>query len=190
MKLRIVITAGAALALAACGAGSGGGTTITFPATTPATTPAETTTTTAAATTTTGGGGATTTSSPTTTAGADQLEAVVDVFETWVGHIAAGDHQAVWELLAEDSREAIDEDTFFQSTVFELSEGWGAWTQAENVTYRLEHDEDDDDADDDDLVLVISGTVTQEGTTEDREVRMSLDEDDGRWFVDPFEHLD
>lgn len=130
---------------------------------------------------------ATPTTSPTpetstTTVAGDETAAAVAAFEEWVDNIASGDQQAVWEGLAPASQEAIGEDTFFESTVFELSEGWGAWSAVDDVDFRLTEEGDE-------TLLWVSGTVSQEGTTEEREMSIPVVRTDGGWLMSPFEGL-
>lgn len=113
----------------------------------------------------------------------DPLEAASAAFQAWVGHLAAGDHQAAWEAMAPTSQAAVGEDLFFASLVYEMSEGWGSWSVAEDIRFRLEEDENGR------TLLWVSGTISPEGMTEDREVAVPMVESDGGYLVSPFEEF-
>jgi hypothetical protein len=180
-----------ALVTAACG-GGGDGTATTTPETVPPTTPAATAPPTTVAPTTvapptTPGTVSTTTSLPPDTAPTTMPEEAVDraaaAFEIWVGYLGAGDHQAAWDGMAPTSQQSIGEELFFDSVVYAMSEGWGAWSAAEDVTYRLEDDEAGR------TLLWVNGTVSAEGMTETREVAIPVVTTDSGLLMSPFEEF-
>lgn len=113
----------------------------------------------------------------------DPLVQAVGAFQSWVDHLAAGDHQEAWDAMAPASQAAVGEQQFFESVVFEISEGWGSWSAAEDVLYRLEVDEAGR------TLLWVSGTISPEGMTEDREVSVPMVETDTGFLVSPFEEF-
>lgn len=196
MLVRSLLVAVAVTALVACGADPGSDDTIppsdpptstTVPTTTPSEpTPSSTFTTVAPA-----GEPSSTTEAPTeepsTTTEApesgDQLAGASAAFQAWVDHLGEGDHQAAWEAMAPTSQAAVGEDLFFSSLVYEMSEGWGSWSVAENIDFRMEEDENGR------TLLWVSGTVSPEGMTEEREVAVPMVESDGGYLVSPFEEF-
>lgn len=113
----------------------------------------------------------------------DPLEAASTAFQAWVEHLADGDHQAALEAMAPTSRAAVGEHLFFSSLVYEMSEGWGSWSVAEDIAFRLEEDENGR------TLLWVSGTIRPEGMTEEREVALPMVESDGGYLVSPFEEF-
>ena len=113
----------------------------------------------------------------------DPLVQAVGAFQTWVDHLAAGDHQEAWDAMAPTSQAAVGEELFFDSMVFEMAEGWGSWSVAEDVLYRLEVDAAGR------TLLWVSGTISPEGMTEDREVAVPMIETDTGFLVSPFEEF-
>lgn len=125
-----------------------------------------------------------TTSSPVTTGPpTDDLEAAIQAFETWVGHLGRGEHQGAWESMAPTSRAALGEELFFGSMVYAMSEGWGSWSAAEDVTYGIEIDQNGR------TLLRVNGTIRPEGMVEQREVAIPMVETENGFLVSPFEEF-
>lgn len=167
MLIRILAVFVVALMLTACGDNGPASPSSSPPSTAPATT------------TTTG-------SAPSTTAPAapaDLQAAAERGFEEWVGMLAEGDHQGAWEAMAPTSQAAVGEVLFFDSLVYEMAEGWGSWSAAEDVAYRLETDENGR------TLLWVSGTISPEGMTETREVAVPIVESSSGILVSPFEEF-
>lgn len=203
MLARCLLVAWAVVALVACGSDPGSEDTVPLPsssavATSPSTSgePASSSTTTAVADEPPATSEAPTEDPPATTeappdgnsategpARDDPLEAASAAFQGWVGHLADGDHQAAWEAMAPTSRAAVGEDLFFSSLVYEMSEGWGSWSVAEDIGFRLKEDENGR------TLLWVSGTIRPEGMTEEREVAVPMVESDGGYLVSPFEEF-
>ncbi|MFP3913603.1 MAG: hypothetical protein ACLFWM_01915 [Actinomycetota bacterium] len=116
-----------------------------------------------------------------TTTPDDDLARASQAFLTWVDHLAEGDHQAAWDAMAPASQTAVGEEVFFDSMVFEMSEGWGSWSAAGDIEFRLETDGSGR------TLLWVSGTISPEGMTEEREVAVPIVESDGGYLVSPFE---
>lgn len=99
-----------------------------------------------------------------------------------MGHIAAGDEQGAWDALAPTSQAAVGRDQF-ANLMIEMSEGWAAWSRADDVTYSLSEDEAGR------TVLHVHGTVTREGMTETTENTITVVVSDGRVLMSPFEEF-
>lgn len=113
----------------------------------------------------------------------DPLVLAVGAFQSWVEDLAAGNHQEAWEAMAPTSRAAVGEQLFFDSLVYEMSEGWGSWSAAEDLLYRLDEDEAGR------TLLWVSGTISPEGITEDREVAVPIAVTETGHQVSPFEEF-
>jgi hypothetical protein len=113
----------------------------------------------------------------------DDLAAATEAFQTWVGYLGEGDHEAAWEAMAPSSQAAVGEELFFDSMVYEMSEGWGSWSAGRDLEFRLEQDENGR------TLLWVSGTISPEGMTEHREVAVPMVESDGGYLVSPFEEF-
>ena len=196
MKRQCVFALVAAL-VTACGLPSGetaapGGTEATVPATMAPSAPTSSTpttsgpapTTTAPVDTTAPDDTTVPTTAPTTSApdGDEAVTAASTAFETWIGHIADGEHEAVWEGMAPTSQASIGRE-LFSDLVITMSEGWAAWSWAEDVTYRLSTDEAGRS------LLHVAGTVTREGTTETTENVIPVVWDGDRVLMSPFEEF-
>ena len=120
---------------------------------------------------------------PTTEAAKDPVDRAAGTFETWVGFLGAGDHQAAWDGMAPTSQASVGEELFFDHLVYSMSEGWGAWSVAEDVTYRLSEDEAGR------TLLWVAGTVAPEGMTETREVAIPVVATDTGYLMSPFEEF-
>lgn len=123
------------------------------------------------------------TTRPPTSPVPEALTAASTAFEEWVGHLGRGDHEAAWESMAETSQVAVGEELFFDSLVFAMSEGWGSWSAAEDVSYRL----GEDDAGR--TLLWVSGTVSTEGMTEHRELAIPIVAGPDGYLMSPFEEF-
>lgn len=168
MFLRFFLAALLAMVLAGCVSGSGTGDT-SRPTPPPPSASLSSTTSTAAPT------------GSTEAVAGDELEAASQAFLAWVGHLGAGDHQAAWEAMGPAAQAAVGEEAFFDSVVYEMSEGWGSWSAAQNVEFRLEEDGSGR------TLLWVSGTVSPEGMTEEREVAMPVVATDDGYLMSPFE---
>lgn len=111
----------------------------------------------------------------------------------WVEAIGAGDLDRAWDLLADKSREAARGRESFQASRRALVEEWGAWAGAPGVTYRaatypgLGSDEADLPAQLPRLaVVILTGTVAQEGTTAFRAVSLPVRGTADTARVEPF----
>lgn len=124
-----------------------------------------------------------TTTTTTATPAEGDLAATSEAFRAWVGYLGEGDHQAAWDAMAPTSQAAIGEEVFFDSMAFEMSEGWGSWSAAEEIEFRLEEDENGR------TLLWVAGTIRPEGMTEYREVAVPMVESEGGWLVSPFEEF-
>ncbi|MGH8911428.1 MAG: L,D-transpeptidase [Acidimicrobiia bacterium] len=172
MHPRIIFLA-IVVVVAACGADVEQGPTDTAPSSSaPATAPSTSVTSPPATTSSTSG-----------MAPADALDEAAAAFETWVGHLGAGDHQAAWEGMAPTSQASVGEELFFDSLVFAMSEGWGAWSVAEDVSYRMSEDEAGR------TLLWVTGTVAPEGMTETREVAIPVVASEAGVLMSPFEEF-
>ncbi|HEX2152547.1 MAG TPA: L,D-transpeptidase [Acidimicrobiia bacterium] len=190
MFVRALVTILVALMLAACGTDTTATTTAPLDPAATSTLPPTSTTTSSTSTTSTAPPETTTitdpvveTTAPTPPPGGDELAQATAVFETWVGHLAAGNHQEAWDAMAPTSQAAVGEDLFFDSMVFPMAEGWGSWSASEDVTYRLEQDENGR------TLLWVSGTIQPEGMTEYREVAVPMVETEDGYLVSPFEEF-
>lgn len=113
--------------------------------------------------------------------------------DRWIGALAAGDDDVAWDLLADQSRRSVGGRSGFDGRRSELAEGWAAWAEAKDVTYRpislMDSPEGGNKlpADIPRLgVVVITGRVTQEGTTAFRTVSLPVRGNKDRAQVDPF----
>lgn len=166
MLIRFLSVFVAALMLTACG-DDGPASPTSAPTSTAPATPA-----------TTSGSSTTATSAP-----VDLQTAAEGAFEEWVGMLAEGDHEGAWAAMAPTSQAAVGEALFFDSMVYEMAEGWGSWSAAEDIAYRLETDENGR------TLLWVSGTISPEGMTESREVAVPVVETENGVLVSPFEEF-
>lgn len=148
------------MAITACGSGA--------ETTTAPTTAAETTTTTPADTTN-------------TTLSAQLLNDASETFRKWVGHLAAGETDQAWNLLTPTSQQGFGGKQLFDDSQSAMAEGWGSWTAAVDPTYSIEMSAGGRP------MLVVSGTISPEGMTESREVRMFVEYVNGTLLLSPFE---
>ena len=140
----------------------------------------------------------TTVPTPTTTAPAlvgPTFEATAEeAARAWVQAIGAGDLDRAWDLLAEPSREYTRGRAAFEAGRTSLAESWGAWAGAEGVAYRTiaipglgSEEATDLPADIPRLaVVILSGSVAQEGRTEFGAVSLPVRGTVGSARVDPF----
>lgn len=113
----------------------------------------------------------------TTTAPADPVEAG---FRTWVEVVARGDLATAWEMLAPESRTALGSFEVFASMATDLAEGWGAWAHSPDLYLVVDRNEDGG------VMVVVRGTLEQEGMRSVVETLMPVVEAEGRVFMDPF----
>ena len=130
---------------------------------------------------------------PTTVPGPTFETTAEQAARAWVRALGVGDLDQAWELLADPSRDAVGGRPGFEARRSELSEGWGTWEGSDGVTFRtapfpgLGDDDGDLPAEIPRLaVVVLTGTVQQEGTTQFRTLSLPVrgTADDAR--VDPF----
>jgi hypothetical protein len=170
---RVLLAFVAAVVSAGCASGTGPTSTTESP------TPTEPTATSMALSTTT------TAPVPTTPPDADPLVAPV---VAWLELVARGDVDAAWEAMAESSRLALGSKELFVSFATELEEGWGAWADAEDLSFRVGETVDHPLGT---LTTVeLSGTVSQEGMTEQRVAVIKVVTADGIPKASPFEEFD
>jgi hypothetical protein len=104
--------------------------------------------------------------------------------EAWVAAVAEGDMDAAWALLAEPSREALGSVDELEDRASELEEGWGAWASADDATYTATPYGDEAAGT---SVVVVSGSVSQEGESGPAAAAMPVHTADGASRVSPFE---
>lgn len=78
------------------------------------------------------------------------------------------------------SQAAVGEGLFFDSLVYEMAEGWRSWSAAQDIDFRLEQDQNGR------TLLWVSGTISSEEMTEQREVAVPMVEADIGYLVSPF----
>lgn len=98
----------------------------------------------------------------------------------WIRALAAGDGDVAWDLLAEGSREAAGGRSGFESRLTDLAEGWGAWDAAPQASYRAVTLMGGTG------VVLVSGRVSQEGTTATRTMSLPVRFTADKAQVDPF----
>lgn len=111
----------------------------------------------------------------------------------WIGAVAANDADVAWAGLAERSRDAVGGRAGFDARFAELAEGWGAWARASDVSYRAVALVDSGTDGGGPLpaelprlgVVIISGRVSQEGTTTFRTVSLPVRGTASEALVDP-----
>ena len=116
---------------------------------------------------------------PTNAASAPTFEeAAEQAARAWVEAVGAADFDRAWDLLADQSREAIGGRAGFEASRSELTEGWGAWAGVPDVSYRavsLPGPASDRPAELPRLAVVtLTGMVEQEGTTAFRALSMAV----------------
>ncbi len=102
----------------------------------------------------------------------------------WIAALAAGDLDRAAKLMASASLDYVDARGGLAAFGAELTEGWGAWQQADerrvwSVGGRFA---DGSEA----TVVVLTGTVSQEGMTERRAMALLTVPEGGRHLVHPF----
>lgn len=163
---RFLVAFVAAVVSAGCASGTGPTSTTESP------TPTEPTTTPTAVSTTT------------TPPDVDPLAAAV---LAWLELVARGDVDTAWETMAESSRLALGSKELFVSFATELEEGWGAWADAEDLSFRVGETVDHPLGT---LTTVeLSGTVSQEGMIEQRVAVLKVVTADGIPRASPFEEF-
>jgi lipoprotein-anchoring transpeptidase ErfK/SrfK len=126
-----------------------------------------------------------TTAPPVTTPAIDPLAAPV---LAWLELVGRGDMDAAWDAMAESSRLALGSKDLFVSFGTELEEGWGAWASAEDLAFDV--GETVDHPRGTVTAVEISGTVSQEGMSEDRVAVIKVVTSDGVSKASPFEEFD
>ena len=141
---------------------------------------------------------AATTASPTTTITAPTTEpattmaetTVPDVsgealgaFMTWVGALHQGDYALAWDLMAPSSHAALGGFDLFASWGSELTEGWGSWAEATDVTATIEADAAGRN------LAAITGVVSKEGMPEQDTAKVFFVVVDDKIVVSPFEEF-
>jgi hypothetical protein len=116
---------------------------------------------------------------PTTPASAPTFEeAAEQAARAWVEAVGAADFDRAWDLLANQSREAIGGRAGFEASRTALTEGWGAWAGVPGVSYRtvsLPDPAGGPPADRPRLAVVtLTGMVEQEGTAAFRALSMAV----------------
>jgi hypothetical protein len=139
--------------------------------------PPAATSTTAAATTTP------TTASSTTAASADLSADALAAFEEWVGALHAGDYEGAWGLMAPSSQAALGSYELFESWGSEMTEGWGAWAEATEVSVSVDEDVAGRS------FAVVSGVVAKEGMPERDTTKVFFTLVDGGVVLSPFEEF-
>ncbi len=108
----------------------------------------------------------------------------VEAGTAWVAALAGGDLDAAGARLAPGSLAYVEERGGLAAFATELAEGWGAWDRAEGrrvwpVSGRFA---DGTEA----TAVVFSGTVSQEGVSEQRAVALVVEQVEGAYGVHPF----
>ena len=116
---------------------------------------------------------------PATMASAPSFEVAAEqAARAWVEAVGGADFDRAWDLLADQSREAIGGRAGFEASRSELTEGWGAWAGVPDASYRvvsLSDPASDPPAELPRLAVVtLTGMVEQEGTTAFRAVSMAV----------------
>ncbi|MGF1617057.1 MAG: META domain-containing protein [Acidimicrobiia bacterium] len=102
----------------------------------------------------------------------------------WIMALASSDLDAAAALMGPASIAFANERGGLAAFSTELAEGWGAWAQVDDrrvwsVTGRFPNGTEA-------TAVVLAGTVTQEGMTEQRSVSLVMVEDRGAYLVHPF----
>lgn len=111
----------------------------------------------------------------------------------WIRAVAANDADVAWAGLAERSRDAVGGRAGFDRRFAELTEGWGAWSDAPDASYRAVALVDSGTDGSGPLpaelprlgVVIISGRVSQEGATTFRTVSLPVRGTASEALVDP-----
>ena len=106
----------------------------------------------------------------------------VQTARDWIQAIGAGDLDRAYQLLADDSQKAVGGRQGFEAMRSQLAEGWGAWAAAGGLSDRAgpRHGLGADDDGDRPAelprlaVVVVTGTVAQEGETAFRAIPLNV----------------
>lgn len=113
-------------------------------------------------------------------------EDAVGTVRFWVDALAEGDLETAWDLVAEDSREAIGGFEAFGDLRSTLAEGFGAWGQAgEEAFSAVTLDNGDEEI----SVVILAGTIAQEGPPSPAADAVPARNTADGWRVDPFVDL-
>ncbi len=126
---------------------------------------------------------------PTSTVGSSPAEGETEVavVEGWISALADGDLDRAWALTHPDSQEAFGGRSAFGEAASGLAEGFGAWASVED---RQETWTDLDPTVPDTGLVVLQGTLRQEGTTTPAAAEGVVVRTDGdEVLVDPFEQV-
>ena len=107
-----------------------------------------------------------------------------DAAKAFVEALAEGDVETAWALLAEPSRAALGSIDDLRDQASELEEGWGAWASADDAAYSAVPYGDEADGV---SVVVVTGTVSQEGEEAASATALPVRTVDGASLVSPFE---
>jgi len=123
------------------------------------------------------------TDSPAATAPADRRAEALAAFEAWVGALHAGDYEGAWDLMASGSQAALGSFELFESWGSEMTEGWGAWAEATDVTVSVGEDAAGRS------FAMVSGVVAKEGMPEMDTTKVFFTLADGVVVLSPFEEF-
>jgi hypothetical protein len=98
----------------------------------------------------------TATTTPSTTVSLPSEAIALVLFGAWVGALADGDYQKVWDLLAEPSRVAVGGYGAFAAAGSEMSEGRGSWASVDDIGVMVALSPDGR------IIAIFTGTVTSE----------------------------
>ncbi len=124
-----------------------------------------------------------TVSPETTQPAVDVADGALAAFTAWVGALYASDYELAWDLMAPSSQAALGGFELFESFGSEMTEGWGSWAEATEVSATIETDLAGRN------VAAISGLVSKEGMAEQDEAKVFFVIADGAIVVSPFEEF-
>ncbi len=124
--------------------------------------------------------------SNTSPASASRSPSPAETVELWVKAIRQGDTDAAWALTHSASREAIGGRAAFDDDAPALAEGYGAWADSSDVRYTTVSASV---ASDQHTIVLLRGTIAEEGPPEQRADAVPVRSEGGRHLVDPFHDL-
>lgn len=119
----------------------------------------------------------------TTTAEIDAATAALAAFDLWVTALHDGEYLFAWDLMAPSSQAALGGFELFDSWGTEMTEGWGSWAEATDVTATTETDAAGRS------LLVVSGVVSKEGMPEQDTTKVFFTVTEGVVWISPFEEF-
>lgn len=113
----------------------------------------------------------------------DVADGALAAFTAWVNALHASDYELAWDLMAPSSQAALGGFELFESFGSEMTEGWGSWAEATEVSAAVETDLAGRN------LAVISGLVSKEGMAEQDTSKVFFVMLDGTVIVSPFEEF-